>query len=122
PVDTVGIDHRAVLVKTGFGINKGRFISPGKNRGINISIRMLERIEIDLGVLPVVAGFQRVGGRLAPLPIGSTLDTQKGIFYWQPGPGFLGEFQLVFLSKNQEGVTLTKSINLNIREKEKIKE
>ncbi|MCP4157740.1 MAG: hypothetical protein GY757_59070 [bacterium] len=116
PVDTVGIDHRAVLVKTGFGINKGRFISPGKNRGINISIKMLERIEIDLGALPVVAGFQRVGGGLTPLPTGSTLDTQKGIFYWQPGPGFLGEFRLVFLSKNQEGVTIAKNINLKIRE------
>lgn len=29
-----------------------------------------------------------------PLPIGSTL--KGGVFYWQAGPGFLGEYELVF--------------------------
>jgi len=31
---------------------------------------------------------------LRPLPIGSTLE--GGVFYWQAGPGFLGEYQLLF--------------------------
>jgi len=30
------------------------------------------------------------------LPIGSTLDRDKGIFYWMPGPGFLGQHVLHF--------------------------
>jgi len=33
------------------------------------------------------------------LPVGSTLDRQKGIFYWEPGPGFQGKYHLVFLEK-----------------------
>ena len=31
-----------------------------------------------------------------PLPIGSTLDSKNGVFYWTPGPGFLGEHILHF--------------------------
>ncbi len=30
------------------------------------------------------------------LPIGSTLDTEKGVFYWNPAPGFLGRHVLHF--------------------------
>lgn len=32
-----------------------------------------------------------------PLPIGSTLDKQKGIFYWQPGIAYKGVFPLSFV-------------------------
>jgi hypothetical protein len=35
-----------------------------------------------------------VGGRNAPLPVGSTL--QGGVFYWHAALGFLGEYPLVF--------------------------
>jgi hypothetical protein len=45
----------------------------------------------------IYAGFLKVGGELRPLPIGSTFDAVRGIFYWQPGPGFLGEYDLVFI-------------------------
>ena len=31
-----------------------------------------------------------------PLPAGSHLETATGTFTWQPGPGFLGEYDLVF--------------------------
>ena len=30
------------------------------------------------------------------LPVGSTLDDEKGLFYWMPGPGFLGRHVLNF--------------------------
>ncbi|MCJ7583043.1 MAG: hypothetical protein MUP98_21200, partial [Candidatus Aminicenantes bacterium] len=30
------------------------------------------------------------------LPLGSTLDTENGIFYWMPGPGFLNKHVLHF--------------------------
>ncbi len=47
----------------------------------------LERLEIDLGA----------GATLdTTLPIGSTLDTVRGVLTWQPGPGFLGTYDLVF--------------------------
>src|SRR6185295_2957539 len=45
-------------------------------------------------------GYLRVGGELAPLPIGSFLDA-AGIFYWTPGVSFLGAYDLVFVRWSQ---------------------
>ena len=68
-----------------------------------IVIREAERIEVDLGEGIVHRGFQLVGHKLLPLPIGSTLDQKKGVLYWQPGPGFLGVYDFVFLKENPDG-------------------
>ena len=61
-----------------------------------------ERIEIEFHN-PVSAGYLIVGESLRPLPIGSTLDFEAGKFHWHPGPGFLGEYRLVFLTVDNEG-------------------
>lgn len=55
------------------------------------------RVMLDLGG-PVDQGFQLVNDELRFLPVGSTLDTANGRFYWQPPVGFLGEFHFLFLS------------------------
>ncbi|MBD3414303.1 MAG: hypothetical protein GF421_07735 [Candidatus Aminicenantes bacterium] len=60
-----------------------------------VKIEQLERVEIH---------FKGGAGQLIgwgdhtdePLPVGSTLDKEKGIFYWNPGPGFLGQYVLHF--------------------------
>ena len=44
-----------------------------------------------------------VGDELRPLPIGSTLDPATGVFAWQPGPGFLGEYTFVFVREKAGG-------------------
>ncbi len=59
---------------------------PNENGLIHITIKELERLEIH---------FFDSRPNISPLPIGSTLDMKRGIFYWQPGPGFLGTFELV---------------------------
>ena len=48
--------------------------------------------------LDAISGYQLVNGEHRPLPIGSSL--KRGVFYWQPGPGFLGQYQLVFEHKD----------------------
>jgi hypothetical protein len=94
-------------------------IHPDDNGIITIEINELERLEIRFpaGFVPEAAGglaplssvmqtcvgYQLVGGGLRPLPIGSTWDTGKGIFYWQPGPGFMGEYRLVFIKRRGPG-------------------
>ena len=52
-------------------------------------------MELPLGA---VSGYELVNGERRPLPIGSSL--KRGVFYWQPGPGFLGEYHLVFEQKD----------------------
>jgi hypothetical protein len=42
------------------------------------------------------------------------LDIKKGIFSWIPGPGFIGEYQLVFVEKDADGAMNKKPINVKI--------
>lgn len=71
-----------------------------------ILLEPLEPVKILLlpGIVPgkgpkLTAGGLISGENLEKLPIGSTLDIDEGIFYWQPGPGFYGTFSFVFFLK-----------------------
>jgi hypothetical protein len=104
-------DSTPVLVKRGYNRHKEPVeFYPSENGIITIEIRELERIKIRLipikavglaplytGLAPLYTGYQMVGNQLRSLPIGSTLDTERGVFQWQPGPGFLGTHALVFI-------------------------
>ena len=65
----------------------------------------------------VYSGFLLVGEELRPLPIGSLLDNRKGIFTWQTGPGFLGEYDLVFIKEDSIGTKKRKMIRVRIKPK-----
>jgi len=89
---------------------ESQILYPDEDGVVNIRIRELERVEIWLNApmymssecessTGVHAGFQFIGECLAALPIGSFLDSKHGIFYWQPGPGYLGDYELVFIEK-----------------------
>ena len=47
-------------------------------------------------------------GRVQALPAGSTL--KRGVFYWQPGPGFLGEYTLQF--ERPDGTKVPVRVNI----------
>jgi hypothetical protein len=78
-------------------------VYPGDSGIITIDTEELERVEVH---------FPGVICTASPLPVGSTLDTQRGIFYWQPGPGFIGDYEYEFI--NVEGTNTTK-IRLRVR-------
>jgi hypothetical protein len=61
------------------------------NGVLKVEMQELERIELELGAYE---GHLLVAGEKHPLPIGSTL--KDGVFYWQAGLGFLGDYELVF--------------------------
>jgi hypothetical protein len=46
------------------------------------------------------------------LPIGSTLDNGRGIFYWQPCAGFLVHYRFVFAEKAAGG-QVTKKLEVS---------
>ena len=65
-----------------------------------IELKELGRLELHLpGGQSWSAAF-RVGDESRALPIGSTFDAEGGIFYWQLGPAFLGDFSLEFHSSD----------------------
>ena len=63
------------------------------------------------------AGFMLVGGELRPLPVGSTLDPEKGVFSWSPGPGFVGKYDLFFVLKNEAGIVWKIPVRIHIKTK-----
>lgn len=78
-------------------------IYPGDGGIITVDIEELERVEIH---------FPGGTHNISPLPVGSTLDTPRGIFYWQPGPGFVGDYEFEFMKP--EGAK-SKKIRLRVR-------
>ncbi|MCP5107583.1 MAG: hypothetical protein GY950_29615 [bacterium] len=92
----------AISVTTGYGkTDSPQTVYPGNGGVLNIEIRELERVVIRLG-----SGYQ-----LRPLPIGSTFDPERGIFYWIPGPGFVGNYELLFVDKYRNNL---KRVNIRI--------
>ncbi len=96
---------------------------PDDKGNITIEITEMQRIEISLaeasrGFAPLSSsssslpwvGYQVVGSQIRPLPIGSYLDKETGRFYWLPGPGFVGEFNLIFIKTGMKGEMKRKDI------------
>ncbi|MGE5340786.1 MAG: Ig-like domain-containing protein [Candidatus Omnitrophota bacterium] len=78
-----------VWVKKGYNdTSDPEEVIPDENGTFHITMNELGRIEVHLGIHGIV--------NRAPLPIGSTLDREQGIFYWTPGPGFQGDYRLEF--------------------------
>ncbi|HEY6390699.1 MAG TPA: hypothetical protein VIX89_05455, partial [Bryobacteraceae bacterium] len=67
----------------------------GADDSYSVDMEEAGRIELALGA---VSGNLLVLGEAHALPIGSSL--KNGVFYWQPGPGFLGEHNLMFERSN----------------------
>jgi uncharacterized repeat protein (TIGR01451 family) len=81
----------------------GRGSEGTRNRAVTVRERLPGVVEIEeVGQLELplgaISGYQLVNGERRPLPIGSSL--KHGVFYWQAGPGFLGEYHLVFERKD----------------------
>ena len=95
-------------------------IIPAKMEKLTVVSRELERMEINLfppARLKTCTGYLKVGDEVKPLPVGSYLDSKIGVFYWQPGPGFNGTYELVFYSTDDGGNHLGKSVFVTIKAK-----
>lgn len=58
--------------------------------------------------------FQIVGGEVRALPIGSTFNEAEGRFSWTPGPGFLGDFQILILREDGAGIAASALVTIRI--------
>jgi hypothetical protein len=63
---------------------------------------------------PRYEAYELVLGRPRLLPIGATFDFGRGVLYWQPGPGFLGDFDFIILDKTRN---TKKTIKIHIAPK-----
>jgi hypothetical protein len=86
-------------------------IYPDAGGNVAIEISELERLEIhfsndDTPLRSIQSTTQ--------LPVGSTLDMGKGIFYWQAGLGYLGRYELGFIMQDKDGKLTKINIIVNI--------
>jgi hypothetical protein len=102
-----------IEIKKGYGKNiQPEIIQSDEENIFRIEIRELERMELQLS--NVEAGYMLAGNRIHPLPLGSTIDTRNDIFSWIPGPGFYGNYILVFIVKDLDGELSKKEILVSI--------
>jgi hypothetical protein len=116
-VDTsrIPVDHSGpVRVRKGFdNIEPGDEMFTDENGKINIEIKELQRLEIHF----FEPGQKNSTLNVNRLPIGSTLDAEAGVFYWSPGPGFIGEYRFVFVSGDRRGHKTRKDVRIMIGSK-----
>jgi hypothetical protein len=112
-----------IYIRRGFDLRApAEVVGPERDGVVRLNAREVERIEVHLGPEHLEASVEEqaargrallerriptararysaylvVGGELEPLPAGSTFDPERGVFYWMPGPGFLGEFTFAFV-------------------------
>ena len=72
-----------------------------------MALKALERVELTLGDATAAcagtwAGYLVEREKLVDLPVGAAIDP-AGTFYWQPGPGFIGTFELLFVRTTCDG-------------------
>lgn len=97
-------------------LERGNALLYPDNEGvIPISVKEGERMVIRFKNRTVVAGGYLVFGKeKRDLPVGSFLDKEEGIFYWQLGPGFTGLYRLEFIEKGTHGEWAKKIIKVVI--------
>jgi hypothetical protein len=95
----------------------------GDNETITIEIKEGERVEFlayphsSANTGSLYSAIRLINGRQRKLPVGSTFDTRKGIFYWQPGPGFIGQYDLLFAQQSGPGASVFKKVKIIIQPK-----
>jgi Leucine-rich repeat (LRR) protein len=137
----IPIDYSTpVGIKKGYNQNiEPQSVYPGDDGTIYIEIRELERLEIHLDEGYEVEIKEKIkrsisSSRLAPgntsarryigyllsskllkeLPIGSTFDSTRGVFCWNPGPGFIGQYRFIFVENGPGGSLISKNIDVKI--------
>jgi hypothetical protein len=86
-----------------------------------LKIKELERIELQLVENEAyVSGYLLSGDQLMPFPIGSRL--RNDTFFWMPGPGFLGDYRLLFVVKGQDGALNKREVVVRIEPRFNVKE
>ncbi|MCU0286204.1 MAG: Ig-like domain-containing protein [Acidobacteria bacterium] len=90
-------------------------IYPDEEGQVFLQVEELQPVEIQLDAgNSILSGYLEMDGRLEPLPIGSSLDRSNGVFRWQPGPGFFGDYQLIFFGKDDNETLVRKRVHLRI--------
>jgi hypothetical protein len=97
------------------------FAIPGLSGGVTVRAAQMETIELRLANRFGAAdgaryeGFQLVRDEPRQLPAGSSLDPVNGVFRWQPGPAFVGSYDLIFIRTDASGLSARITVRIEIQ-------
>lgn len=107
-----------VRVKKGFDRNAPEQLKQPDEQGIvRVQIRELERLELNVFAAGTDKRLLIPGGTM---PAGSSLEPEKGIYRWMPGPGFIGLYHLILNIKKADNTF--RRLHLEVMISEKIQE
>ncbi len=96
-----------ILMRTGFSLTRPAApVRSGLDGRRHVIATERDRVEIRLAqgrARDEYEGYLLVGGHLRELPKGSSFDPDRGNFYWQPGLGFMGDYDFVFVRTGADG-------------------
>jgi hypothetical protein len=66
----------------------------------------VERVVVDASSAgaPRYEAYSVVDGQLRGLPTGASFDSSRGILYWQPGVGYIGNYDFVILTSGNKRI------------------
>jgi hypothetical protein len=101
----VPVSEAPVSVQRGEGVARPLRARDDGSRAVRLA--GLERLTLTLGEADARcpgtwAGYLIDRATLRDLPVGAAIDP-TGTFYWQPGPGFMGTFELLFVRTACDG-------------------
>jgi hypothetical protein len=111
-----------IRVRTGFDPRTfPEILYPDPDGILRLTLKELDRLELDLReffrsgnlVEGVFSGNLLLKDDLRPLPIGSRIDSRRGLFHWLPGPGFTGPYSFVFFSRSA-GIVVQRRVEVTI--------
>jgi hypothetical protein len=119
PLDSASLAQMPVFARVGWD-PAANLRSLARDRSGRVIVRSEEvsRIELQFGrERGTLLGYLRVGDGLMPLPIGSRLDAETGVFTWQPGVGFVGVYDLLFVRRDGPRVLARQDARVVLRAK-----
>jgi hypothetical protein len=113
-LDAVPAISQPAYVQKGFETNAPMDIVDIETDGATPRVKTEELGLVRVTIGPAVSGdgdgfegYLVKGSELAALPAGSFLDRTSGEFFWQPGPGFVGSYDFVFVRTGNGAKTRT---------------
>lgn len=119
-LDTVPVVEQTTYVQKGFSSSAPMDIVDVEVEGAPARVKTEELGLVRITVGPEVSGdrggyegYMLQGSTLGALPAGSFLDRRSGEFFWQPGPGFVGSYDFVFV-RTGDGAKTRSSLSVDI--------
>jgi hypothetical protein len=111
----------AIAVQRGFDADALFETVYGSSEPYALDVEELDRVEVRVPNPSQARGvaYLRALGELRPLPAGASFDAARGVFAWQPGPGFIGRYHFVIVTADGAGGQTRYELEVTLRPRQR---